>query len=140
VTVAAVADAWMTRMTGDRLRRAAVAAVVILTVLLPVYRLRNQRWVEIADLSADTMATLQRCSAVRCHAIVLEDDPTTRRNFVSAFGTFDTGARLFLGREVATQILSGQIGAAPIEDGCVLYLRLIANVPRPELRGPCNSL
>ena len=139
VTVAAVADAWMTRMTGDRLRRAAVAAVVILTALLPVYRLRNQRWVEIADLSADTMATLQRCSAVRCHAIVLEDDPTTRRNFVSAFGTFDTGARLFLGREVATQILPGQIGSAPIEDGCVLHLRLIADVPQPELRGPCSS-
>jgi hypothetical protein len=139
LAAAAVADAWMTRMAADRLRRAAVATVLILTALLPVYKLRNQRWVEIADLSADTMATLERCSAVHCHSIVLEDDPGTRRNFVNAFGTFETAARVFLGREVPSPIVPGPIERMPIPDGCVLHLRLIDDVPRPELWGPCNS-
>ena len=125
-------------MAAGQLRRAGVAAVLILTALLPVYKLRNLRWVEIADLSADTMAALQHCATARCRSIVLEDDPRTRRNFVSAFGTLDTGAHLFLGRDGPSQSTPGPIEPTPIADGCVLHLRLIANVPRPELRGHCK--
>jgi hypothetical protein len=63
--------------------------------------------VEIADLSADTMATLKRCSTARCDSILLEDDPRTHRNFTATFATFDAAAQLFLNRQIPSRILSG---------------------------------
>lgn len=136
---AAVVDGWIARMTADRLRRAAVAAVLLLIALIPIYRLRNERWVEIADLSAETTATLEHCSKARCHSILLEDDLRTRRNFASTFGTFDSVAHLFLGREIPSSILPGPVESTRLADeSCVLHIRLIDNTPRPELRGPCD--
>jgi hypothetical protein len=137
---AAVADGWLERMTERQLRRVAFAAVLALTALVPVYQARNERWVEIADLSRDTMATLDRCSGVRCDSILLEDNPHTRRNFISTFGEFDTAARLFLGRDVSTNVVTAPVGSAALaSDGeCVLHIRLINDVPDPELKGTCR--
>jgi hypothetical protein len=127
-------------MASRRLRRAAIIAVLVLTALIPVYRLRNERWVEIADLSAETMAALAHCSEARCQAILLEDDPRTRRNFSSAFGEFDSGARLFLGRDIPAHIVSGpNESLPPPDDACVLHIRLVDDSPRSELKGPCDD-
>jgi hypothetical protein len=137
---AAIADGWLERMTAGQVRYAALAALLVLTALIPVYRVRNERWVEIADLSRDTMATLHRCAEVDCKAIVLEDDPRTRRNFVSTFGEFDTAARLFLGRDVSTHVAS-----APLEqtrlgtDECMLHIGLVNDVLDPRLKGTCAA-
>jgi hypothetical protein len=127
-------------MTARQLRRAAVAAVVLLTALVPIYRLRNERWVEIADLSAETTATLEQCSRVHCDSILLEDDQGTRRNFASTFGAFDTVTHLFLGRDIPSRIHPGPVESTPLaQNGCVLHIRLIDNTPRPELKGTCGN-
>ena len=138
---AAVADIWFERMTERQVRRAAVSAVLVLTALVPVYLLRNERWVEIADLSRDTMVTLVRCSQVHCSAILLEDDPRIRRNFVSTFGEFDTAARLFLGRDISTNVVAapGEHTAAGTDGDCVLRIRLTNDVLDPQLQGACSG-
>jgi hypothetical protein len=137
---AAVVDGWIASMSAQRLRRAAVAAVLLLTALAPIYLLRNQRWVEIADLSAETTAVLEQCSRTRCDSIVLEDDLRTRRNFASTFGTFDAVSRLFLGREIPSRIVPGPVESpGPAHEGCVLHIRLIDDTPRPELSGRCGT-
>jgi hypothetical protein len=139
---AAVADGWLERMTERQVRRSAVGAVLLLTALVPVYLLRNERWVEIADLSRDTMGTLVRCSEVRCSAILLEDDPRTRRNFVSTFGEFDTAARLFLGRDISTNVVAAPVErtAAGTDGNCRLHIRLENDVLDPQLQGPCSGV
>ena len=138
---AAIADGWLERMTAHQVRRTALAAVLALTALIPVYRVRNERWVEIADLSRDTMATLHGCAEAACRKIVLEDDPRTRRNFVTTFGEFDTAARLFLGRDVSTSVVAAPVERTALDsDGeCVLHIRLMNDVVDPQLRGACSS-
>ena len=140
LTSAAIADAWLERMTTRQFRRAAVAAVLVLTALIPIYQARNERWVEIADLSRDTMAALERCSQVRCVAILLEDDPRTRRNFLSTFGEFDTAARLFLGRNISTHVFAPPVERSVFSsDDCVLHLRLMNDVLDAQLEGTCSE-
>jgi hypothetical protein len=136
----AMVDAWIERMTAEQVGRAGVVAVLLLITLIPIYRLRNERWVEIADLSAETMSGLEQCSKVHCHSILLEDDLRTRRNFASTFGSFDSVAHLFLGREIPTRIVPGPVEPARLADGgCVLHIRLIDDTPRPELKGSCDN-
>jgi hypothetical protein len=133
-------DAWIERMTAEQVGRAGVVAVLLLITLIPIYRLRNERWVEIADLSAETMSGLEQCSKVHCHSILLEDDLRTRRNFASTFGSFDSVAHLFLGREIPTRIVPGPVESVRLADeGCVLHIRLMDDIPRPQLRGSCDN-
>jgi hypothetical protein len=140
LTSAAIADAWLERMTDRQVRSAAVAAVLVLTALIPVYQARNERWVEIADLSRDTMAAVHRCSEVRCVAILLEDDPRTRRNFLSTFGEFDTAARLFLGRNISTHVVAPPVERSAFSaDDCVLHVRLMNDVLDSQLQGTCSE-
>lgn len=137
---AAIAHGWLERMPVHRVRRVAIAAVLTLAALIPVYHVRNERWVEIADLSRDTMAALDHCTEVDCQAILLEDDPRTRRNFVSTFGEFDTAARLFLGREVSTFLVSTSAEQSPLsKEDCMLRVRLVNDVPDPELTETCAT-
>jgi hypothetical protein len=136
-----VASGWMERMTGHQVRRAAVAAVLVLTALIPVYRERNERWVEIADLSRATMAAaVNACATASCDSILLEDDPRSRLNFTSTFGGFDAAARLFLGRDIPTAIVPGQSPRTGMQRGgdCVVHIRLLDDVPHAELEGNCR--
>ena len=140
VAAAAVADAWMERMSEQQLRRAAAAAIVVLTALIPVYWARNDRWVEIADLSADTLPAMEACSRAGCDSIVFEDDLSTRRSFTNTFPPSGAAAQLLLGRDVRTSIVPGtDEETGPAADGaCVLRIRLIDDAPRPELEGACR--
>ena len=139
---AAIADGWLERMTADQVRHAALAALLVLTALIPVYQVRNERWVEIADLSRDTMATLDLCAEAGCTAVLLEDDPRTRRNFVNTFGEFDAAARLFLGRDISTTLVTrpGERTALGTDGECVLHVRLANDVLHPQLQGACGGV
>lgn len=140
LAAAAVVAGWLEAMPPARVRRAAVAALLILAALMPVYHARNRRWVEIADLSRATIQTLAPCAKAPCDALLLEDDLRTRRNFTSTFGSFDSGARLFLGRSIPTTVVLSPPSARlrPAEGGCILHVRLIDTVPRAQLKGQCT--
>jgi hypothetical protein len=88
-------------------RRLVAAAVIVPWLLLPVYWRRNVRWVEIAELSSDTFAAVQRIARDRPDVDVLlfRDDVSTRRSLV---GTYDQllpiAVRLAAGRDIKAEI------------------------------------
>jgi hypothetical protein len=77
-------------LARPRRQRAIVAGALMLPFLLwPVYRSRNVRWVELADLTRDTLRAVG-AEAARIPVgalVVLRDDRSTRANFNNAFGT-----------------------------------------------------
>jgi hypothetical protein len=89
--------------------RRLVAAVVILPVLLlPVYWSRNVRWIEIAELSSDTFAAIQRVTREHPNVdrLLFRDDESTRRSFAGAYDQLlPVAVRLAAGREIRTEIV-----------------------------------
>ena len=75
------------RLKPQRFARAAAIAMVSVSLLIPVYRSRNQRWVGDAELSARTLNTIQSATRTLPQGgrIVLIDDPSERYRFASAF-------------------------------------------------------
>ena len=98
--------------SAQRIHRRLVAAGVILPILLlPVYWSRNVRWVEIAELSSETFAAIQRVVRERPDAdrIVFHDDRSTRRSFANAYDQLLPDAvRLAAGRDIRAEIDTGQ--------------------------------
>lgn len=75
------------RAAPGRFARTALGLLVIVALLVPVYRSRNERWVGIAEVSARTMQTVGEDTAGRPPGhIVLVDAPEERFNLASAFG------------------------------------------------------
>jgi hypothetical protein len=72
----------------ERLRRLTVAGLLLLVLLLPVYRSRNVRWVELADLSTATFQAIHANLATipPDTLIELRDDRSTRASFQNALG------------------------------------------------------
>ncbi|HKH74072.1 MAG TPA: hypothetical protein VKA59_22090, partial [Vicinamibacterales bacterium] len=68
-------------------RRLIAAAVIVPVLLLPVYWSRNQRWVEIAELSTETFGAIQRVARERPDAdrLVFRDDRRSRRSLANAY-------------------------------------------------------
>jgi hypothetical protein len=99
---ALVGDLWQ-QAAPLRRRRLAIVALVLLAALYPVYRARNVRWVELADLSAHVFVALRAAAADPDLAhITIVDDRTTRRSVVNAFGTLlPVAVRLATGRDIA---------------------------------------
>jgi hypothetical protein len=60
----------------------------VLVALLPVYRARNARWTELADVSSAVLADLRAGAATwpTGTRVVIEDDRTTRANLTNAWG------------------------------------------------------
>jgi hypothetical protein len=88
LVVAALASRTM-RLAPTGFRRTGAALVVLALALVPVYRARNHRWVEDAELSA-AVVEVARTAAARYPSggrLVLVDDPGVRPNFDSAFLT-----------------------------------------------------
>jgi hypothetical protein len=79
--------------------RVVTALLVGAVLLVPVYRSRNGRWVELAELSERVMSTLQRETAGRSGGhLVLIDAIGERFNLDAAFGAlFPDAVRLRLG-------------------------------------------
>ena len=84
----AVVAARSQRASPAAFRRTAIGLLAIVTLLWPVYRARNERWVELADLSAGVMEVVRtRAAAVPPGLVVLVDDPGARANFDAALGS-----------------------------------------------------
>jgi hypothetical protein len=85
--VAGVVASVAQRVAPARFARAAIGLVVVVAVLLPVYRSRNQRWVQVARVSEGALQTIASDAAgFRPGHIVLVDAPAERFNLMSAFG------------------------------------------------------
>ena len=100
------------RSEGARFQRVAVALVVTVALMIPVYRSRNQRWVQPADLSTRVMRSIE--SATRRESptgrIVLVDRAGERLNLDSAFGgLFPDAVVLMLGDGWVGEITSGDV-------------------------------
>ena len=87
------------RRNPQRFRVTAVAMVVLVIALNPVYRSRNVRWVRLAEFSENVMTTIARDAATGASGhVVLIDAPDERFNFASAFGAlFPDALRLRIG-------------------------------------------
>ncbi|HLG58293.1 MAG TPA: hypothetical protein VI485_23310 [Vicinamibacterales bacterium] len=88
------------RADGVRFQRVAIALVVIVALTTPIYRSRNQRWVQPADLSTRLMQSIADATRGegRTGRIVLIDSPGERLNLEAAFGgLFADAVALMLG-------------------------------------------
>lgn len=107
--VAGVVASCALRARPQRFARACAALIVIAALLVPVYRKRNERWVEAAGLSAKVVDVV-RDAADRYPAggrIVLVDDPAATPNFESTFLTaFPEVLILEAGRQWSGEIAS----------------------------------
>jgi hypothetical protein len=93
-------------------RRAAVVAALLL-VSIPVYRARNRRWTEPAQVSERTMAAVMADlpGLPARGTIVFEDESPPPANFDSAFGTLAGEAvRLFTSRPLDARIIDRRGG------------------------------
>jgi hypothetical protein len=71
-------------------RRRLLAALAMPILLLPIYWSRNERWVELADLGADTFNVVRdvtRDTPTIPQQLVFEDDRGTRRSMLNTYGT-----------------------------------------------------
>jgi hypothetical protein len=78
----------------------AIASIVLPLALLPVYRARNVRWVELGDLTSATVAAIEasRGSIPPGTLIELHDDRSTRANYQNAIGTlYPEAAQVYFG-------------------------------------------
>lgn len=104
--------------------RAAVVLVVLPFLLWPVYRARNVRWVELAELTSHVLPQLAP-HAERMRAGVpvwIEDDDSTRANVRNAFGgQMDNAVRVHY--SLTTRVEVSAPGAPPPEGAILLRLR-----------------
>jgi hypothetical protein len=121
---AVMLQAW-SRTDPRRLRRYLAAIMALPFLLLPVYRIRNQRWVEPAEMSHRLVADLSamRGSAVEgCHVVAV-DDPQAAMTLDNVFGgLFQDAVSLY----VADRCVGEIRGSSPPYgvDDAVLLVRL----------------
>ena len=113
----AVASA-ASRISPSRFTTVAAALLVLTTALIPLYRSRNVRWVELAELSARVMTTLEGVAAGRAGGhVVLVDDPDARFNLDSAFGSlFPEAVTLRLGDGWSGEVVAQREEAERVGD------------------------
>jgi hypothetical protein len=95
--------------------RLIAAAVIVPVLLLPVYWSRNQRWVEIAELSTETFGAIQRVARERPDAdrLVFRDDRRSRRSLANAYDQLlPEAVRLAAGRDIRAEIDTGQTASS----------------------------
>jgi hypothetical protein len=66
-----------------------LVAAALPIVLLPIYWMRNERWVELADLGAEIFATVRQVTRETpdVQHLVFKDDRETRRSILNTYGT-----------------------------------------------------
>ncbi len=96
VTLAGAAIASALWRAGSAERRNAAAAVVLVLpiLLIPIYRQRNVRWVELAALSSRVTPALQEAGRIAAddENILIVDDRSTRVSMLNTFGFLLTDA------------------------------------------------
>ena len=85
---AAVASALWRAGPPERRRLAAVVALILPFLLIPIYRQRNGRWVELAVLSSNVTPALQEAARIAGPDgnILIVDDRSTRVSMLNTFG------------------------------------------------------
>ena len=97
---AAIIDAMRDASLTPRMNRATWGALLLPFLLLPIYWSRNERWVELADLTTRTASAIEREAATIPAGSIIElrDDRSTRANFGSAFaGLAEEASRVLFG-------------------------------------------
>jgi hypothetical protein len=97
IVLAAVTDDLIPKLSPAALRRSSVILAAIFVLLFPVYRIRNQRYVGDADLSASIVAELAKIASRRGGGLVVIRDVRdgSRPTAEQAFGLgADTTASL----------------------------------------------
>ena len=120
---------------SDRQRRALVAAALLLPFLLwPVYRSRNVRWVELADLTRDTIRAVGGAAVPDGSLVVLQDDRSTRASFNNAFGTlYPDAVTLFFEDRFAVWIDSvEEMGERPAKAAAATFALRDGQIARIE--------
>jgi hypothetical protein len=121
--LAGVAAAWMIRTAPTHFRTVAIVLPLLVVLLIPIYRIRNERWVGIADISSYIMNTVAASArtAPAAGSIVIVDARDERFDLDSTFsGMFPEAVTLVAGPE-----WNGQIVAAgdPLPDDVRLLFR-----------------
>jgi hypothetical protein len=103
-----------TSPSAERRLQAVFASVIL---LIPVYGIRNDRWIEPARVSTRTMKAVESQALPNEGTIVFEDEAVRFSSFTDAFGGAETLAvRLFTGRNIdARVVLPGTGGAVSRE-------------------------
>jgi hypothetical protein len=94
-------EGWL-ESTRQRRQQALALGLVVPFALLPLYHMRNNRYVRTAELSRRTLTTLQQVAkSGDARTIALRDDSREQPSLDSAFGTLiQTAANLNLDRHV----------------------------------------
>jgi hypothetical protein len=120
--IAGAFASWAIRSNPVRFRRAALALAVLVVLLIPVYRIRNVRWVGIADISNHVMKTVE--ASVRDTTsggrIVIVDSRDKRFDLDSTFtGMFPEAVTLVAGPDWNGEII--RVGEAVPDDVRLLF-------------------
>ena len=117
LAVAAVASAAQ-RAAPTRFARTTIALLILVALLIPVYRARNERWVQLAELSDRVTQTLVNDLAGRPPGhVVLRDAPQDRFNLTSAFGNLLPEAlQLWLGAGWTGEVVASAADVRPTAD------------------------
>jgi hypothetical protein len=121
--VAGVTASWMIRTNPARFRLVAIALPLLVVLLIPVYRIRNVRWVGIADISSHIMNTIDASvrNAATGGRIVIVDSRDERFDLDSTFsGMFPEAVTLVAGPQWDGQIISA---GEPVPDDVRLLFR-----------------
>jgi hypothetical protein len=106
IFAAALIDSIWMRSPAGAARRRLLAAIALPVLLVPVYWSRNERWVELADLGADTFAAVRQVvretpDASHVPHLVFQDDRGTRRSLLNTYGALlPTAVTLAAGRPI----------------------------------------
>jgi hypothetical protein len=127
VAVAVIATGLL-RLEPVRVRRTLATLVVVPLLLVPVYRERNMRWVNLADLSTAAIDQISQGVAQSPDStrVVLIDRPEDRFNLDATFGAlFPDALVLALGERFTGEILSSEHGidGRQLEGALVFVLR-----------------
>jgi hypothetical protein len=119
--LAVFAERALAQVDARRQLRAAALLVALPFVLWPVYRARNVRWVELADLTRTILPQVEPyVPALRAGArLWIRDDDSTRANVRNAFGgQMNNALQMRYGIDPLVEVIGGN--AAPPGDGVVL--------------------
>jgi hypothetical protein len=126
VLIAASVASALRRVTPVGFSTAWTALTVVALLASPVYRLRNERWVVEAELSARVMRTLELATAgVPSGHVTLIDDPSARPNLDDTFGNLlGEAVLLFLGPSWSGAIIASTEAVGARGETASLVLRL----------------
>lgn len=123
IAAAAVIESTLAALQPSARLRLAWLGVLTLTLLVPVYWMRNERWTSLAELSSAVVAQLNdvRADLPVGTTIIIRDDMTTRTNLSTAWGGLTQElAALAFGGDITLQVLQDDDSAAAAASGGIV--------------------